>query len=80
MRVKAPVTLTVAADGSIFLGKTAVTLQSLAGSLRPLLQGTDATVIVAADDAAPHGVVTRAMLRAREGGAEHFSIAVKRGG
>jgi len=80
MRVKAPVTLTVAADGGIFLGKTAVTLQSLAENLRPLLRGTDATVIVAADDAAPHGIVTRAMLQARQGGAEHFSIAVKRGG
>jgi len=80
MRVKTPVTLTVAADGKIFLGKSEVTLQSLAQNLKPMLQGADATVIVAADDAAPHGVVTRAMLEARQGGAEHFSIAVKRGG
>jgi biopolymer transport protein ExbD len=80
MQVKTPVTLTVTQDSRIFLDKTPVTLESLAAALKPLLRGTDATVIVAADDAAPQGAVIRAMLQARQGGAEHFLIAVKRGG
>jgi biopolymer transport protein ExbD len=35
-------------------------------------------VVVAADSAAPNGIVVQAMLRAREAGAQHFQIAVKR--
>ena len=80
MQVKTPVTLTVAANGDIFLDKTSVTLQSLATALKPMLQGTDATIIVAADEVAPQGAVVKAMLQAREAGAEHFLIAVKHGG
>ena len=80
MQVKTPVTLTVAAGGEIFLDKTPVTLDSLAATLKPMLQGTSQTVIVAADEVAPQGAVVKAMLQAREAGAEHFLIAVKRGG
>lgn len=80
MQVKTPVTLTVAASGEIFLDKTSVRLQSLAATLKPMLQGTDQTIIVAADEVAPQGAVVKAMLQAREAGAEHFLIAVKRGG
>jgi biopolymer transport protein ExbD len=80
MHVKTPVTLTITNDGRIFIDKTPVTLDLLAASLKPLLRSTDATVIVAADESAPQGAVVKAMLRAREGGAEHFLIAVKRGG
>jgi biopolymer transport protein ExbD len=80
MQVKTPVTLTVAAGGEIFLDKTPVTLDSLAATLRPMLQGTSQTIIVAADEVAPQGAVVKAMLQAREAGAEHFLIAVKRGG
>ena len=42
-----------------------------------MLHGDD-DVIVSADAAAPEGVVVQAMLRAREAGAQHFLIAVKR--
>ena len=80
MQVKTPVTLTVAAGGEIFLDKTPVTLDSLAATLKPMLQGTSQTVIVAADEIAPQGAVVKAMLQAREAGAEHFLIAVRRGG
>ena len=80
MQVKTPVTLTITGKGEIFLDKVPVTLQSLAGILKPLLRGADATVIVAADEVAPQGAVVKAMLQAREAGAEHFLIAVKRGG
>ncbi len=35
-------------------------------------------IVVAADSAAPNGIVVQAMLRAREAGAQHFLFAVKR--
>lgn len=77
MQSKTPVTLTVTADSRIFLDKTPVTLDNLAPTLKSMLPGPDASVIVAADSAAPNGVTVRAMLRAREAGAQHFLIAVK---
>lgn len=80
MQVKTPVTLTVTGKGDIYLDKTPVTLESLGSVLKPLLRGTNATVIVSADEVAPQGAVVKAMLQAREAGAEHFLIAVKRGG
>jgi biopolymer transport protein ExbD len=80
MQVKTPVTLSVRADGRIFLNQTPVTLASLADALRPMLPGRESTVIVAADEVAPQGIVVKAMLQARAAGAEHFLIAVKRGG
>jgi biopolymer transport protein ExbD len=80
MQVKTPVTLTVRANGDIFLNQTPVTVSTLAGTLRPVLAGSESTVIVAADETAPQGVVVKAMLQARSAGAEHFLIAVRRGG
>ena len=77
----APVTLTVDRGGAILLNRTAVTLETLATTLRSMLgtapgQRGDGRLIVAVDSAAPSGVVVQAMLRAREGGAEHFVLAV----
>jgi len=80
MQVKTPVTLTVKADGEIFLNQTPVTVASLADTLRPMLADHESTVIVAADEVAAQGIVVKAMLQARAAGAEHFLIAVKRGG
>jgi biopolymer transport protein ExbD len=80
MQVKTPVTLTVSANGEIFLNQTPVTVANLADTLRPMLPGRESTVIVAADETAPQGIVVKAMLQARVAGAEHFLIAVKRGG
>ena len=77
MHAKTPVTLTITPDSRIFLDKTAVTLDTLAATLKPMLQGPDSSVIVAADSAAPNGITVQAMLRAREAGAERFMIAVK---
>lgn len=77
MQPKTPVTLTVTPDSRIFLDKTLVTLETLAPTLKPLLQGSEANVIVAADSAAPNGITVQAMLRARAAGAQHFLIAVK---
>ncbi len=78
LQVRSPITLTVTRDGDILINEVGVTLASLAATLRPLLDGPDAKVIVSADAAAPNGIVVQSMLRAREAGAEHFLFAVKR--
>lgn len=77
MQGKGPVTLTVTKDSHLLVNKTPVTLQTLAAILKPLLNAKDPSVIVNADAAAPHGIVTEAMLKARDAGAVHFMIAVK---
>jgi biopolymer transport protein ExbD len=73
-----PITLTVTRDGDVLLNEISVTLDSLSAMLRTLAAGPDAKIVVAADSAAPNGVVVQAMLRAREAGAEHFLFAIKR--
>ncbi len=70
-------TLTVTRDGDILLNETAVTLESLPATLQALIPGPDSKIVVAADSAAPNGIVVQAMLRAREAGAQHFLFAVK---
>lgn len=77
LQARTPVTLTITRESAILVDGTAVTLDTLAGTLKPLLKGQDNHVIVAADSAAPEGVVVQAMLKARSAGAEHFLIAVK---
>ena len=78
LQAKTPVTLTVTRDGLILLNETVVTLETLAATLQPMLASPDANVIVAADSAAPNGIVVQAMLRAREAGAQRFLFAIKR--
>ncbi|MGP8051558.1 MAG: ExbD/TolR family protein [Desulfobaccales bacterium] len=77
MQPKTPVTLTVTLDGRILLDETPVTLLTLAATLKPMLKGEDASVIVAADSGAPYGVIVQAMIQSRAAGAQHFLIAVK---
>ena len=77
IQARAPVTLTVTKDKAIFLDATPVTIATIAEALKPLIQASKGHVIVAADSAAPQGVVVKAMLEARRAGAEHFLIAVK---
>jgi biopolymer transport protein ExbD len=72
-----PVTLTITRGGDILLDETAVTLDTLASTLSGMLAGPDSSVVVAADSAAPNGIVVQAMLRARDAGAGHFLIAIK---
>lgn len=76
---KPPVTLSVTPDGKLFLDKTEVKLDSLAPTLKTRLDPADPSLVVAADDAAPNGIIVQAMLRAREGGVQHFLIAVEHG-
>ena len=77
IQARAPVTLTVTKDKAIFLDSTPVTIATLTQVLQPLLRASNGHVIVAADNAAPQGVVVKAMLEARRAGAQHFLIAVK---
>ena len=79
MQKKPPVTLTVTPDSKLFLDKTPVTLDSLAPTLKTMLDATDPKLIVAADNAAPNGIIVQAMMKAREAGAQHFLIAVQHG-
>ena len=79
MQAQTRVTLTVTPDSKLFLNKTAVTLDSLAPTLKILLDAADPSVIVAADSAAPNGIIVQAMIKAREAGAKHFLIAVQHG-
>ncbi len=72
-----PVTLTLTKDSKIFINQTAVTLETLATTLKPLLSDSKQKLIVSADSEAPQGIVVQAMLRARSAGAQHFLIAVK---
>ena len=77
LSTKTPVTLTLTNDSQIFINRTPVTLETLAETLKPLLQDSEHKLIVSADNDAPQGIVVQAMLRARAAGAQHFLIAVK---
>jgi biopolymer transport protein ExbD len=77
LSTKTPVTLTLTNDSQIFINRTPVTLETLAETLKPLLQDSEHKLIVSADNDAPQGMVVQAMLRARSAGAQHFLIAVK---
>ncbi len=77
LKTKAPVTLTLTRDSEIFVNRIPVTLDTLAETLKPLLQDSDQKLVVSADNDAPQGIVVQAMLRARSAGAQHFLIAVK---
>jgi biopolymer transport protein ExbD len=78
LQAKEPVTLTVTRGGDILLNRTPVTIDDLAKVLQPMLSGPDSSVVIAADNGAANGTVVQAMLRARDAGAEHFVIAIKR--
>jgi biopolymer transport protein ExbD len=77
LSAKTPVTLTLTSDSQIFINRTPVTLETLAETLKPLLEDSEHKRIVSADNDAPQGMVVQAMLRARTAGAQHFLIAVK---
>jgi biopolymer transport protein ExbD len=77
LSAKTPVTLTLTSDSQIFINRTPVTLETLAETLKPLLEDSEHKLIVSADNDAPQGIVVQARLRARTAGAQHFLIAVK---
>jgi biopolymer transport protein ExbD len=77
MQQDEPLTLSINQANQVFVDRQPVRLDevepAIARRLRP-----DGNVIVAADDHASHGVVVGAMLAAREAGAVHFLLAVRR--
>ena len=77
LNTKTPATLTLTSDSKIFVNRIPVTLDTLAETLKPLLEDSDQKLIVSADNDAPQGMVVQAMLKARSAGAQHFLIAVK---
>jgi len=77
MQPHQPVTLTVTNDGLLLLNETAVTLDTIAPTLKSMSVGPDSDVIVSADKKAPNGIVIQAMLHARDAGVEHFMFAIK---
>ena len=77
LQPRQPVTLTITNDSQIYLDSTLVTLETMAETLKPMLQQPDTDVVVAADNGAAAGIVVQAMIKARRAGVEHFLIAVK---
>lgn len=77
LKTDQPVTLTLTGDSKIYVNRTEVTLKTLATTLEPLLNGTQKSVVVSADNVAPQGIVVQAMLQARAVGVRNFLIAVK---
>lgn len=71
------ITLTINDQNQIFLNKNPVDLESLSKVLKPLLEKSQGTVIIASDKDAKQGVVTQAMLKSRQAGAVSFSIIVQ---
>ena len=71
--------LTISIDGrnEVFVNRQSVRLDQVQPTVKRLLQ-PDGNVVIAADDAAGHGVVVQAMLAARRAGAQHFLVAVHR--
>ena len=77
MQAAKSVTLTVTREGQILINQVGVTLDTLVTVLRPMVNSTETSVIVAVDSAAPSGVVVQAMLKARDAGAERFVFAIQ---
>jgi biopolymer transport protein ExbD len=70
-------TISVDSRNDVFVNQQAVRPDQVEPTVKRLLQ-PDGNVVIAADDAAGHGVVVQAMLAARRAGAERFLIAVRR--
>ncbi|HEY2019803.1 biopolymer transporter ExbD, partial [Paraburkholderia sp.] len=77
MSVDGPPTVSIDRGNAIFVNREAVRPDQVEAAIRRALR-PDHDVIIAADDAAGHGVVVQAMLAARRAGAEHFLVAVRR--
>lgn len=77
MAAHEPLTISVDRSNEVFVNHQSVHLDQIEPTVKRLLQ-PDGNVVIAADDAAGHGVVVQAMLAARRAGAERFLIAVHR--
>ncbi|MEM1239122.1 MAG: biopolymer transporter ExbD [Cyanobacteria bacterium P01_H01_bin.26] len=75
---EAALTLTITADGGLFLGDQPVTLEALSADIQAvLIPGQPAMVTVRADAATPHGQVVAAMDRIRDLDGVRLGIATQ---
>lgn len=75
--IEKEITLTIDKNGGIFLNQISINLGEISEKLKPLLSKKNDKVIIAADENASHGIVTKAMIESRKAGAKHFSIITK---
>ncbi len=75
--IEKEITLTIDKNGGIFLNQISIKLDEISEKLKPLLSKENDKVIIAADENASHGIVTKAMIESRKAGAKHFSIITK---
>ncbi len=76
-QIEKEITLTIDQNSRVFLNKKEITLEKIPEKLAPLLSEKNDRVIIAADKNSLHGTVSKAMIKARESGAKHFSIISK---
>jgi biopolymer transport protein ExbD len=76
VKTEKQITLSIAHDGSVFLDKKSITLDSLISELQPLLD-SEKNVIIASDKDALQGVVMQVMLKAKAAGAQHFAMITR---
>jgi biopolymer transport protein TolR len=70
-----PLTITIAADGTVFLQETVVTLQELTPRLRAIAgTGYDARIYIRADNGAPYGDVARVMANINAAGFSNLGL------
>lgn len=74
---KEKITITINSESKVFVNNQIVSLEDLSSKLKPLLKNSDSRVVVVSDQDAKQGIVTQAMLKARESGAMNFSIMVQ---
>lgn len=76
--VKQDVILTIKGDGSIFLNKTATTLDALPAQLAAAMnEHPQDVVVVNADESANYGIVVKVMDKARQIGVRKFALATE---
>jgi biopolymer transport protein TolR len=73
-----PLILSVQKDGKYFLGRTEVPLAELQPKLAAIFDGRDSKeIFLRADDAAPYGVVVKALAAARGAGATKLGMVTE---
>lgn len=71
------ITFTITHDNAIFLNKEHIELDEVKSKLEAMLDDPQKTIIIASDKDAKQGIVMQVMLKAKEGGAQHFSMVVR---
>lgn len=72
------ITVTIRADGTIYLNTARITIDRLESALEKLKVGPKNVITVNADERVPHGLVIAAMDEARKAGVVAFGFATNR--